>query len=384
MKLKSYFANSVQDAIEKARLELGPDAMLIRSSETTPDLKDLGRYEVVFGVAPAGTALPGAKPPAESVAGIEGNTVMQELAELRKQLELVAQSLTRSNAVRETERWKPELSGICDRLTAAGFSSGFAHDLTQAVALRTQPQAERPHRMVSDQRDLFARDLLHAITEEEIASRFEVEPTLGNPQHSSSAVMFVGAPGAGKSSSLMKLGLQHGLKARRPLHLLSLDTLRIGGFHHLSTYARISGAEFRALEHSSLLENAIAALPQNALALIDTPGFGTADSAEADLLANFVQRLQVEVQLVLPCYVSLTAADQIFRRFARFQPAKLLLTHSDSFEQGAPLIELAARARLPISFLGIGQQVPEDIEAADKAKLIRNLVPRGLSTSVAA
>ena len=53
MKLKSYFTDSIQDAVESARLELGPDAVLISSNRTGADLKDLGAYEVVFGLAAA-------------------------------------------------------------------------------------------------------------------------------------------------------------------------------------------------------------------------------------------------------------------------------------------------------------------------------------------
>ncbi len=34
MRIKSYFADSVQEAIEKARVELGPDAMLMNTKKT--------------------------------------------------------------------------------------------------------------------------------------------------------------------------------------------------------------------------------------------------------------------------------------------------------------------------------------------------------------
>ncbi len=50
MRIKSYFADSVPEAIEKARLELGADAMLMNSKKTELELRSLGSYEVVFGV----------------------------------------------------------------------------------------------------------------------------------------------------------------------------------------------------------------------------------------------------------------------------------------------------------------------------------------------
>ncbi len=36
--------------MEKARVELGPEAMLMSSKKTGPELSRLGAYEVVFGI----------------------------------------------------------------------------------------------------------------------------------------------------------------------------------------------------------------------------------------------------------------------------------------------------------------------------------------------
>src|SRR6185437_2770680 len=47
--VKSYFATSVPAAIELARRELGPDALLLNSREAPPEARHLGPLEVVFG-----------------------------------------------------------------------------------------------------------------------------------------------------------------------------------------------------------------------------------------------------------------------------------------------------------------------------------------------
>ena len=48
VRMKSYFANSVQLAMEQAGRELGSDATLVTSQSTGPDARHLGEYEVVF------------------------------------------------------------------------------------------------------------------------------------------------------------------------------------------------------------------------------------------------------------------------------------------------------------------------------------------------
>ena len=59
MKLKSFFANTIEDAIRLARSELGPDAMLINSKRTDAEAQHLGFYEVVV----CGTRLETGVPP---------------------------------------------------------------------------------------------------------------------------------------------------------------------------------------------------------------------------------------------------------------------------------------------------------------------------------
>jgi flagellar biosynthesis protein FlhF len=387
MKLKSYFANSIQDAIEKARVELGPDAMLIHSSETSSELRDLGSYEVVFGVSPSVVTPEASGAPQRLSAAaapiMAGNLVLQELAELRKQVALVTQSVERAHVSRDAELWRPELTNIFNRLLAAGFSREFAHGLTEAVALRVQAQAERPHRVIRDHRDLFGRDLLNAVLVDEIGSRFEVDSLLPK-QDQAAAVLFIGPPGAGKTASVMKLGLRYGLRERRPLQLLSLDSLRIGGCDHLNAFARISGAGFQMLQHHSMLEHAVTRAVSNGLTLIDTPGLGRADESYAEDLAEASRHLDLDVHLVLPAYTTPASAEQMSRRFARFKPSKLLLTHMDELERPAVAIEIAARFDLPLSFLGTGQQVPEDIQEANKRSLLDELMPLEIAASTAA
>ena len=48
MRMKSYFADTVQLAVDKARRELGPEAALVTSRTTSADARYLGQYEVVF------------------------------------------------------------------------------------------------------------------------------------------------------------------------------------------------------------------------------------------------------------------------------------------------------------------------------------------------
>jgi hypothetical protein len=50
MRIKSYFAGSIQTAMRQARDEFGDDVMLVTSRVTDPEIRHLGEYEVVLAV----------------------------------------------------------------------------------------------------------------------------------------------------------------------------------------------------------------------------------------------------------------------------------------------------------------------------------------------
>src|ERR1700733_14294845 len=104
MKIKSYFANSVEIAMAMARDELGPEAMLVNSRKTSPETRHLGAYEVVF-VTDLG---PGEQ--AESPIAIlpqkpaANDRLTQQMAELKRELQGMRRSITRSTLAPATWR----------------------------------------------------------------------------------------------------------------------------------------------------------------------------------------------------------------------------------------------------------------------------------------
>ena len=56
MKIKSYYARTVEDAMAAARQEMGGEAMLVNSRKAPVEARHLGEYEVVFAsIGTAGT-----------------------------------------------------------------------------------------------------------------------------------------------------------------------------------------------------------------------------------------------------------------------------------------------------------------------------------------
>ena len=380
MRIKSYFAGSVQEAIESARAELGSEAMLLHSKKTEWELRSLGAYEVVFGISAAGvTSYQGAGAAAEGhlvqnspptpVAEaadelVRSSEVVKELADLRKQIETVRRSVVRHGRPLAASGGGVEADGICARMLAADFSEELAGEIAEAVEARVgagQPAAQSAGRLALAERYDAA-----LAAELERRLRVDVGETRA-PRH----MLFAGPAGAGKTSSLIKLAIRYGLDARLPLQILSLDTLRVGGWEQLAAYARIAGLAFDVVHNPGLLGDALAEYSGKKLILIDSPGFSPAEMRDMPELPA-----GLDVHLVLPAILSPKVALRTVERFDSLRPAKLLFTHVDEMETPGAMLEVAMRSGLPVSFLGNGRQIPEDIREASKAELLAPILAR--------
>src|SRR5204862_1216818 len=127
MRIKSYFANAIPDAVQAARREMGEDAMLMETRKAAPESAHLGAYEVVFGVngTEAGPS-PLVKPPATPLGTADMARLSAEMMQMRRQLEGIRMAM-RSGLT--APRWLLPSSTLSDV-----FSSLLAADIAGEVA----------------------------------------------------------------------------------------------------------------------------------------------------------------------------------------------------------------------------------------------------------
>ncbi len=376
MRIKSYFAASVEAAISQAKLELGEDAMLMNSRKSMPEARHLGEYEVVFACTavteqtkPAAAPPPKAEPKKETrfdpksepraepqisfqIPAIAPDRLMEEIADLRKQLERMASMFNRGNAVASSNL-------LASPVLARVFSSLIANDIHADVAqnivsgLRSRGDAGKL--------DVARRGLC-----EEIASRCRVEATLGRHAGARRIVAVIGPPGAGKTTSLVKLAVAYGIAARRSTQLLTFDLERIAAADQLHTFAAILGVGFQTLEMTpNSLSLALEEHRSKDLILIDTPGYGPKDMENATALAAiFSKQSEIDIHLVLSASMKPLDLSAVVDRFAIFQPHKLLFTRLDETQTFGSILNETSRTGKPVSFFCRGQQIPDDLEAA--------------------
>jgi flagellar biosynthesis protein FlhF len=219
----------------------------------------------------------------------------------------------------------------------------------------------------------------------DIRARLTTAPELGRPHCARKVIALVGPPGAGKTTTTVKLAVKYGLTAQKPMHIVSMDGYRVAGADALRTYAGGMGIGFDALETAGSLAQTLEEHSGKGLVLIDTPGLGPGDLKGAAPLASFLSKnREIDVHLVLPATMSLADMTATFERFRSCLPEKLIFTGLDMTCSVAPLLSLAMETEKPISFLGVGQQIPEDLEEADVERLIRRAMPEARKSATSA
>jgi flagellar biosynthesis protein FlhF len=396
MKIKSYFAGSVEAAIKQAKQELGEDAMLMNSRKSMPEARHLGEYEVVFASTlnseqrdvPAGlpTKLgPGTETRFDTKPEITSEPRMsfqlpvmppdrlaEEIADLRKQMERMAAMFNRGASVAASNL-------LASPILARLFSSLIANDIHSEVAqsivsgLRSRVDIVKP--------EVARRGLC-----EEVASRCRVEATLGSSQGARRIVALIGPPGAGKTTSLVKLAVAYGLAVRRPTQLLTFDLERIAAADQLHTFAAILGVGFQTLELTpDSLSLALEEHRKKDLILIDTPGYGPKDMENAvNLAGSFAKHPEIDIHLVLSASMKPADLSAVVDRFAVFHPHKLLFTRLDETQTFGSILNEASRTGKPVSFLCGGQQIPDDLEAATEHRIADLLIGEIVGRTAAA
>lgn len=366
MRVKSYFVPNVAAALGLARQELGPDAVLLETRRAPAEAAHLGEYEVVFGVPGSNPAR--SEPQSSAAEGLD--RLMQEVAELRRQLERMSTAVTRSSVLGPAVSPADATAWMLARMVQAELEPELAMELIQQARGRLEA---------------VEGGELEALLAAELEKLCPVDSSLGRPVEGPRVVALVGPSGAGKTATLVKLAVREGLERRRAVRMLSLDNLRVCGAEQLRQYATILGVAFQALETTQGLASALRECRGKELVLIDTPGYGAGEMEEAEELAQWLAaRSDIDCHLVLTA--SMRSADlwRVAERFERFRPHKLLFTRLDETETYGPLWSLALRLAKPVSFLCAGQRIPEDLEAASGKRLVELLLGEPLARAAAA
>ncbi len=354
MQIRTFKADTVHEALQQVKKELGPDAVILGNRRVT-ESPTRSVIEITAAVEPDQLQLDQA-----NALPLNNREVEEDLQEIKSLLSMLISSKSYFTQLQLQE----PLAQIFHNLLMRGLDEKHTFiSLKKAVSKMDSASLDRRRVMTG-----FCQQLLEKIT---IATPFR-GVTANKPE----IFTFVGPTGVGKTTTLAKLAAYLKVKSRYKVGVISVDTYRIGAVDQLQTYTDILGMPLLVAQNSAELQEAIEQFQDMDVILIDTVG------------KNYLQKQQVtDLQQVLnvPCrlqhFLVLSAAAkdedlrQTIRQFRSFGIHSLIFTKIDETLTPGSMINQLLRFPLPIAYVGTGQRVPEDLEPATRKLILRLLFP---------
>ncbi|HUU40563.1 MAG TPA: hypothetical protein VMW42_06470 [Desulfatiglandales bacterium] len=350
MQAKKYRAHTIKESIAKVKNALGQDAMIISTRKVNGGCEN-DLFEI--------TAVPSGN-------GISGKD-LNPLSEVKSELISIKEMVYIMNHYGSTiERLvlNPFILNLYAKLIRNGVNDHYARVfLERAGALQEHRIDNKDNINIGEE---IIREIMHAI---------KVKDPFYKKTKNQILAAFIGTTGVGKTTTVAKLAARLMLKGRRKVGLISIDSYRIGAMEQLKTYADILGVLYFPVFQRKDLLSAIKRMKDTDVVLIDTAGQSQYDRSKIEELKKIMtEDLGINSHLLLSVSTSESEMNKIAVNFSPLNFQSYIFTKVDEAERCGSVINQMMRLQMPISYITTGQNVPDDIEFADKRNILRLLL----------
>lgn len=432
MRVKTFEAGSMQDALDIVKKEMGEEAFILSTrTRRRPSALGLGEEAVIevtaavdeaqqgskvaaaphgngassgltYGLrpslepAPARVALREAAPPAPREPAtppappLDLQPLRRELLEIKGAVAALKDNdLRNASILKELDQMKALLSRIQRQGMPPSqlqlppsllelYGDLVANDVEPFVALRLCEYAQRALADQDGDSALGPVDPERArlFLRRVIADFIPVAPPIQLDPGKMRVAALVGPTGVGKTTTLAKLAAYAQLHLKQKVALLTLDTYRMAAVDQLQQYAQILQVPLHVALTVEDLRSALRFYQDRALVLIDTPGHSPKDTVTLGQLRGLLDELpEVETHLVMSATTKPRDLAEIALRYEPLKPTRLLFTKLDETSTYGPILSTLVRVKRPLSYLGTGQEVPEALELATSRRVADLILP---------
>lgn len=386
MQVHTFLAESVADAVTQIRETLGPDAVVINvrrlPAEGLARLWQKPRIEVLAHVP---ETVPPPAPPAGTTAPALDEVQLSALAELRAEMQEMRDNLTRNvgdKAASPSSFLSPAPIEIPKPEVTFEIAPAAAQGDWRIGSLLEQTGLSPIHaeRIVADLCATHGAAAPVSLAEEmELAKQIlaahwkkTAEKVATGPH------IFIGAPGAGKTTALCKWLAQVALVEGRRAAVWRLDGHVANMAESLSVFAEILGVSVDRCAPAN------DELPEADVLFVDLPGVNPNDAAALSQLQKRIATIpNAQVHLVLNAAYETALLLAQARAFAALPIQDVIVTHLDEEVRWGKLWNLILGTNCSLKFLAAGQNIPGEFIPATAEQVFARQFPRKQRTFAA-
>ncbi len=272
-------------------------------------------------------------------------------------LQNMVEQLTQQVQANATPNIPPELFDVYTELIDSDIEDDLARELVTRLRHRcSQEDLNHPERI---------RAYLLGMVESQIECSEAIKVTPGQQK----IVALVGPTGVGKTTTIAKLAANFRLRDNIRMGLITVDTYRIAAVEQLRTYADIIDLPMKVVTSTREMKQAVDELSQMDLILIDTAGRSPQDDLRIQELKNHLSEIVVdEIHLVLSATTGYRNLKKTVEKFSAVQPTSIIFTKLDEAPGLGSMVNVCGKLGQSLSYLTTGQNVPNDIEPAERTR----------------
>jgi flagellar biosynthesis protein FlhF len=361
MRIRNFQAETVSQALRLAKEELGPGAVILKTTSITPEghLRRTGRKSFQVTACVDDGTLPEQKPRGRTAAAsqpvvADGNIGLFNdiLSDLRKDVRYLVNLERQVGAGERISReMVPHYIHLIDQ------------EIDPVLAVSIVTEVEKLGLDMSG--DTSARKAMLGIIGKQFTDCSEIKMFAGRPAR----VAIVGPPGSGKSALVAKLAAHLVAEKKAKVTLVSLDDFKPTAANELEKYGKILNVPCHS---AGTFPKEVAS---SDVILIDTAGIPIGAADELDTLRQELSRLDVdETHLVLPAFCRWHDMRRWYEFFRPFGITGTALTFLDQTMTHGAAISLAILEKATYSYFSNGRTSAADLEVANIYKLTEKLI----------
>jgi flagellar biosynthesis protein FlhF len=428
MRVKRYVVDSMPDALQKIRSDLGKDAVILNTKEIRSGgflgLFGKKKIEVIAATdtTGAGVSKPISQPNPQKhrphiqqvgqVAAMEPerrsdfpdvpDVLAENISQVQKELAYVQAEAAPSLAAKAYNPYAATANAAVAGDAKPKEDLLFEEikqmkEMMRKLSVASYETAVLPEPLLKLEHRLLEQEVSPMLVQELVEKAIEDSATSGEPITDQSAheffreqinnwflngkskqisqetrvVNFFGPTGVGKTTTIAKLAAEQVLKYQRKVGFITSDTYRIAAIEQLKTYATILNVPIEVVFSPQDLSKAFQSLEGCDVIFMDTAGRNFRNEMYvSELNALLKSKGNSETILVLSLTTKYKDMKAITNNFNKFKLDKVLFTKMDETDSYGAIVNLVHDFSLQLSYVTNGQSVPDDIAEVDEQHII--------------